>query len=84
MAAVTVQELQEILKTTKAPRKLIDPVTELPLWDEKLMTIVRNAKSYQEIQSVDEELRKTMVSSFQKLQLTKRNSFSFFSGATSG
>lgn len=65
--AVTVQELQEILKTTKSPRKLIDPVTELPLWDEKLMTIVRNAKSYQEIKPVDEELRKTMASIFRKL-----------------
>ena len=27
MAAVTVKELKEILATTKAPRKLCDPVT---------------------------------------------------------
>ena len=61
MTAVTVKELKEILATTKAPRKLCDPVTELPLWDEDLMTKVKNAKNKEELKSVDAEIRKCMV-----------------------
>ena len=61
MAAVTVKELQEILATTKAPQKLCDPVTELPLWDEELMAKVKNAKNKEELKSVDAEIRQCMV-----------------------
>ena len=61
MTAVTVKELKEILATTKAPRKLCDPVTELPLWDEELMAKVKNAKNKEELKSVDAEIRKCMV-----------------------
>ena len=61
MAAVTVKELKEILATTEAPRKLVDPVTELPLWDETLMAKVRNAKNKEELVSVDAQIRQSMV-----------------------
>ena len=61
MSAVTVKELKDILSSTKAPRKLVDPVTELPLWDEKLMAKVRNAKNKEELVSVDAEMRQSMV-----------------------
>ena len=51
-APLSVKQLKQILTETKSPQILIDPVTELPLWDEKLMKIIKNAKSIDEVKSV--------------------------------
>ena len=58
---VSVKELKNILDSTKAPRQLVDPVTELPLWDKALMNKIKNAKSYDEVGLVIEQVRQSMV-----------------------
>ena len=75
MAAVTVKELKEILATTEAPRKLVDPVTELPLWDETLMAKIRNAKSKEELAPLEPQVKESMVINYYQLLISPCRSF---------
>ena len=61
MAAVSVKELKEILEITNPPCKLVDPKTELPLWDDSVMSKIRNATSVQEVIDLDPTIREIMV-----------------------
>ena len=60
---VSVRELKQILVETESPRKLADPVSELPLWDEQLINQIKAAKTIEEARSAENQLREVMVSS---------------------
>ena len=60
MKGVTVSELKEILNTTKSPKALIDPVSELPYWDHELMHKIKNAKSMEEILPLEPLVKEAM------------------------
>jgi hypothetical protein len=59
---ISVKQLKDILTTTESPCKLVDPVTELPLWDPELMNLIKAAKSLEEVTEVEKKLRVVMVS----------------------
>ena len=67
LKGVTVSELKEILKTTKPPKVLIDPVTELPYWDHELMKKIKNAKTMEEIIHLEEPVKKAMEADLDKV-----------------
>ena len=50
LKGVTVSELKDILAKVEPPKRLMDPITELPSeWDQTLLTKIKSAKSIEEI-----------------------------------
>ena len=61
LKGVTVSELKDILAKVEPPKRLMDPITELPSeWDQAIIQKIKNAKSKEEIMHLEEPVKATM------------------------
>ena len=61
LKGVTVSELKDILAKVEPPKRLVDPITELPSeWDQTLLAKIKSAKSIEEIKDLEEPVKATM------------------------
>ena len=61
LKGVTVSELKDILAKVEPPKRLMDPITELPSeWDQAIIQKIKSAKSKEEILHLEEPVKATM------------------------